>query len=173
MSLFKQSFLDCISACESPFHITEQLTLQQVVGNTAAIDSNHWPLSSGAGLVYRPGDQLLAGAALSGNQNGAIIFRSLGGQREDRFHGPAFCHQAAEAIPFFNASKLLLKYPILAFQLIPFFGLTNGQQHFVAFKRFGYKVVSPQAHGLNCQIDGPIGRHHNNRSIAFHLFQVP
>ena len=50
--------------------VAEQLALQQVLRDGGAVEGQERRLGAGAVLVDRPGHQLLAGAALSGDQHG-------------------------------------------------------------------------------------------------------
>ena len=54
---------------ERAFFVTEKLAFQQVFGNGTAVDGDHLLLPPRAIFVHRLGDELLAGAALAGDQN--------------------------------------------------------------------------------------------------------
>ena len=63
-------------AGEGAPHVAEQLGLEQLLGDRAAVDGHEQALGAPAVVVDRAGDQLLAGAALAGDQHGAVRCRA-------------------------------------------------------------------------------------------------
>src|SRR5215217_2477325 len=59
-------------AREGALHVAEQLALQQVLGDGAAVDGDEGALHPGRAAVELPGDELLAGARLARNQHGDV-----------------------------------------------------------------------------------------------------
>ena len=57
---------------EGPFHVAEQLALDEVLGHGGAVEGDDPLPLAGAVLVDGLGDQLLAGAAFAGDQHGGV-----------------------------------------------------------------------------------------------------
>ena len=70
-------------AGERPLLVAEELGLEQRLGDRRAVDLDQRLLGAGAVLVQQVGDQLLAGAALAGDQHGAARRRDLAHDLED------------------------------------------------------------------------------------------
>ena len=64
-----------VGAGEGALLVAEQLALQQVLGDGGAVDGQERRLGPQAVLVDGAGDQLLAGAALAGDQDGDVLGR--------------------------------------------------------------------------------------------------
>ena len=69
---FEQSLLVGKRSGERPFDMAEQQTFQQSLGQRAAIDRQKKFVSAVAMGVQRQRNQLLAGAAVAGNQHGCL-----------------------------------------------------------------------------------------------------
>src|SRR2546428_2850079 len=52
--------------------VTEQLALQELWRHGGAVDLDEWPSPAGGEVVDRPGDELLAGAGLTSDENGDV-----------------------------------------------------------------------------------------------------
>ena len=63
--------------------MAEELALQQVLGDRAAVDRHEGALDPLALVVDVPGDELLAGAALPADQDVGLGVGDLGDQIED------------------------------------------------------------------------------------------
>src|SRR3546814_6620184 len=59
-------------AGERALHMAEELALEQFARNRRAVDADQRPAAAPAGFVDGARDQLLAGAALAGDQHGGI-----------------------------------------------------------------------------------------------------
>ena len=61
--------LVAVRAGEAALHVTQQLRLEERLGQPRAVDGDEAPLVTRTSDVNLPGDQLLPGAALAGNQH--------------------------------------------------------------------------------------------------------
>ena len=66
--------------------VTEQLALEERLGERGAVQLDEWTLRAGRSLVQRVRDQLLAGATLAGDQHGRSARRDLIDDLEDALH---------------------------------------------------------------------------------------
>ncbi len=75
---------------EGPLDVAEEFALDEVAGHGPAVDDDEGPVLARAGEVDRPGDELLARAALAADEDGAIDAAHLLHELEDGVH-PARC----------------------------------------------------------------------------------
>ena len=68
----KRPSLRCASAGERALLVAEELGLEQRLGQGGAVDGDERPLRARAPRVQRPGEELLAGAALAFEQHGDV-----------------------------------------------------------------------------------------------------
>jgi hypothetical protein len=66
---------------EGAFHVTEQLTLEQALGEGAAVDRHEWAIGARAGGMDRSRDQLLARPGLALDEHRAPGRGDPGGDR--------------------------------------------------------------------------------------------
>src|SRR2546422_156669 len=64
--------LELVGTREGASLVTEQLALQELSRHGGAVDLDEWPSPAGGEVVDRPGDQLLAGAGLTSDENGDV-----------------------------------------------------------------------------------------------------
>ena len=64
--------LELVGTREGASLVTEQLALQELSRHGGAVDLDEWPSPAGGEMVDRPGDQLLAGAGLTSDENGDV-----------------------------------------------------------------------------------------------------
>ena len=74
------------------FFVTEQLTLQKPERNRGAIQFNEGAFAAGAQIVYRAGNQLLAGSGLAQDQHARIRRRNNGYQLQRGLQSGALPH---------------------------------------------------------------------------------
>ena len=73
VGVFEEAQLSALpGAGEGAFVITEQLALQQGVGKRGAVDGHKGKVPAAGGIVNGVGEQLFAGAALAGQEDGRI-----------------------------------------------------------------------------------------------------
>src|SRR6185436_11049433 len=85
-------------AGERALDVTEQRRFEQVRRQVARVHGHERLLAARRVAVNRARDQLLAGAALAGDENGAAAGRGLNDQVEDRFHPAALADDARELV---------------------------------------------------------------------------
>ena len=66
-----------VGAGEGSFAVSEQLALDQVLGQGAAIDGHKRHVGPQALVVHGPRHQFLAGAGLAANQHGRVVGATL------------------------------------------------------------------------------------------------
>src|SRR3989449_8348166 len=64
--------LELVGTREGASLVTEQLALQELSRHGGAVDLDEWPSPAGGEVVDRPGDELLAGAGLTSDENGDV-----------------------------------------------------------------------------------------------------
>src|SRR3989442_13788925 len=64
--------LELVGTREGASLVTEQLALQELSRHGGAVDLDEWPSPARGEVVDRPGDQLLAGAGLTRDENGDV-----------------------------------------------------------------------------------------------------
>ena len=79
MALLESADAAAVRAGKGALLVPEQLALQQVLGDGGAVEGQKRGLGPWAVLVDSPGDQLLAGTALTSDQHGKV----LGGDAAD------------------------------------------------------------------------------------------
>src|SRR6185295_1050400 len=83
---------------ERSLHVAEQLALEQLVREGAAVDRDERPLAAARVVVDRPRDQLLAGARFARDHDRAARSRDALDELEDRAHLRAAAHEPLEAV---------------------------------------------------------------------------
>jgi hypothetical protein len=78
--------------------VAEELALEQVGGDGAAVDDHERLIAPGAGLVHGLGGGALAGAGLALEQHGRVGGRGALEQGEGATHGRRPSDQAAELL---------------------------------------------------------------------------
>ena len=84
-------------AGERALDVTEQLRLEQVLGNGAAVDGDERPLGARRAAVHLARDELLAGAGLAGDEHRDVGGGDLLDLLEDLLHRRARADDVAEA----------------------------------------------------------------------------
>jgi hypothetical protein len=144
--------------------VAEDLALNQRFRNGRAVDRDKWPRFARAQIVQGARHQLLAGAALAGDEHGDIGGRNLLDQPEDLPHLlPGAAHQRAQHAGLAQA-------PARHFQLDLGLALAGGVGQNGAqarrVHRLLQKVVGAQLHGVHGQFDGAHGGEHHHGQIG-------
>ena len=92
----EETFLVDLRAGEGALHVAEELALDQALGDCAAIHRDERLLRARALGVHRARDQLLADAALAGDEHRGPRHRHLVDQLEHALHGGAAPDHVAE-----------------------------------------------------------------------------
>ena len=102
MGRLEQPLLRGDGPAERAFHVAEQFAFQQRGGQGAAIAGQQRAVLAAAEPMDGPHEHLLAGAALAGEQDGAVGRRDAAGEGENPLHGPAFANDPLESLADFQ-----------------------------------------------------------------------
>ncbi len=142
--------------------MTKQLSLQEILRKNPAIHGNPRLVCPAAQVVNRPGDQLLAGAALSLDEDCCLAVRHLCNELEHILHDLALADDLLESITLFQffaePFHLIAKLAILQ-------GLAYNKKDIIFPKRFGQVIKCACFHGLNRGFNSPISRNYDKRHI--------
>src|SRR5690606_6496766 len=95
--LLKQARARLAGVGEGPLRVAEQLALEQGVGDRRAVDRHERGRAADTATMERARDQLLAGAALAGDQYRRVGLARAGDQVVELLHRRAGAEQALEA----------------------------------------------------------------------------
>ena len=147
--------------------VTEQLGLEQRIGQCGAVDGNEHLGGPGALRVDRPGDQLLPGAGFSLDQDVGVGPGGLPDEVEHRLHGRALADHVVEA----RARRERLPQPaILLDEPAPFGRALDGQtEHVVGRQRLQQVIERPRPHGLDRGLDASVSGDHDHDDVGIEL----
>ena len=142
-----------VGAGEGALLVAEQLALEQVLGDGRAVEGQERCLGAGAVLVDGAGDQLLAGAALAGDQHGKGLVGDAADRLEDLLHRRAAAHEglAREVV----VRRRLRDDGRLAHQACHLQGLADHPAQLLHVERLEQVVVRPLPHRLDGGIRRP------------------
>ena len=163
----EEPFLVVGGASERPLLVSEKLAFHQRFGNAAAVDDHKGIVAAAAFLVHGAGHQLLAGAALAGDQNVGAGGCHLADHLVDVEHGRAVADNQAKM-------QVLLQFVVqdlfFVFDRLQIESLGDGLFQLVVVERFGHVIVGAPVHGLHGRLGGGISRDHDDgRFRAFLL----
>jgi hypothetical protein len=118
----------------------------------------------------RPGDQFLAGTALTGDQNGRSAGRRLDDEVEHLLHARAAADDGGKALIL--RLQVLPQHGILGHQLPPLDGVAHDHQHFVVLERLRDVVERTALHRGNRRLYRRERRDHQNRQLVVQLLQL-
>ena len=142
--------------------MAEQLALDELLGNRAAVDGNEGALGPRGEVVQGARDQLLACSALAGDQHRRPGRRDLLQKAQHLLHRGRLGDDAT------GASRRLDLPPqaaVLGPKALAFLGLAQYEKHFVGTKRLPQVVVRPCLHRLERQVVRPVRAHHDHRGV--------
>ena len=143
--------LVAVRAGEGAAHVAEELALDQVLGDRAAVDRDQLPvLARRVAVVQRLDDQLLADAALAGDQDRAVYLADLLEQLEDPLHRRALADDPVEAGPL---EQLGPQPRVLLAQRLGVHAPLEGEPQLGHRERLGQVVRRPFAHRLDRVVD--------------------
>ncbi len=162
MGDLEEPLLQGLGACERPFLMTEEFTLQEAVGQRAAIDGDEEAPRSGAIVVDGLGDQLLPGAAFAHQQDCAPGRRDSGHGPVDLDHLWARPHDILEAILL---PERLPEHPVVLEETAPLAGAADGEAHFLQVEWLADVIIRPRSDGLDGRLHAAKGRHDDHREV--------
>ena len=141
-------------AGERPFLVAEQLALEQRFRQGRAVDGDEREIPPRRSFVHGPRDQLLAGAGLAEDQDGADRLGHMADQLEHVVHPRAFAQDAMEG-------ELLVQLLAQRGDFVGERALSQGSLHhelqMLEVDRLGQKIggthaASPAPRGRPCRI---------------------
>ena len=146
----------------SPF-MSEQLALQDSLGQCTAINDDERSVLSVAVIVDRPGDQLLPRSAFTSYENGSPGRCNAQGQVHHIPHPAGHTDDALRIVLslYFGQEQIPLdKEPL------PFKGLADHDLELIHGKGLGYVVMGTKFHGLHCRFDRGVCSDHQDRNLG-------
>ena len=151
---------------ESTLLMTEQLALEQIFGNSRAVDGNERALSAAAAIVDAPRQQFLAGTAGPQKHHRNIGRRhALDGAR-NLGHFRCGSDHRAQHRPVFP--DLFRKAPVLALDMMQPIGALHDQPQRIDVHGFLVKVVGPLFDGSQGAFARAMAGGHDDLRIRFH-----
>ena len=148
------SFLASRGAGERALLVSEQLGLEERLGQRRAVDGDERAVAPSRALVDRARHQLLPGAALALDQNRRRAVGDLLDEGQHAAEGGA----RADHLPLgANVLELLLESPVLLDQVAPLERLVDQLDELLAPERLGREVVGAVLHRLHGFLDGAEG----------------
>ena len=147
-------------AGEGAAAMAEELAVEQRLGDGAAVDRHERLLGARAAGVDRPRDELLPGAALAGDEDGA----GVGGDGVDRpielEHGRAAADDVAESL---RARDLDAQPRVLALEIADAQHVFDRHQELVGIAGLDEIVVRAELHRLHRGLGAPVAGEHDRR----------
>ena len=137
--------------------MTEELRLDELLGDGGAIDLHKGAVGAGAHAVEGVRDQLLAGAAFPVNQNPPLRGRRERQLLAQGLHGDAFADDAI-AVP-----KFIAKSAVGASELDFVGGVLERQKGFFKRQRLLYEIEGAELGGADGGLDRPVSRNHDDQ----------
>ena len=128
---FKASHFLSDRSGKCSFFVTEQLTLQKPERNRGAIQFDEGAFAAGAQIVYRAGDQLLAGSGLAQDQHARIRRRDNGYQLQRGLQSGALSHDCPTLSANFllEVESLFRFFISILYRLFVLQRVLNGNRH--------------------------------------------
>ncbi len=163
-------FLLRIGAGERAAHVAEELRVEQRLGERAAVDGDEGPILPRRVDVDRPRDELLAGPALAGDEDGAAGRRNGLDQVEQREHRAAAADDVRELV---RRLERALEQHVLLLQPLPLELLADAHaQVALELRPFVHVVGRPEPQRLDRRLGGGERRHDDRREIGRDPFRL-
>ena len=150
--------------------MTEELAVEERLGETRAVDGDEGMLGEGPALVDCAGDQLLAGAALAAHQHGALVPLDGLDDAVDPLQGAAPADQLAHPA---EASHLLAQPCVLAAQGIHLQHALDGEQDLLRTGVLDQVVRGAELHRLDGALDRAVAGQDDDHGGQLALVQGP
>src|SRR6185295_9007191 len=151
--------------------VAEQLALEDVAGNGAAVDGQEAFVTAGARPVQRVGHQFLAGAAVADDEHAGAGGSHQPHLLEEVLHGRRAADDALEAVALVEH---LAQGRDLLLELLLLDQVHHPLAQLVEIDRLGEVVVGADPHGLHRGLDGAVGGHQHDAEVDLplpHLLQ--
>src|SRR3569832_15859 len=169
VSLLEQALAVAGGAGERALDMAEQLRVQQVLGQGAAVDGHEGAIAAVADAMEGARQDFLAGAGFPGDEHRQLPVPDAFHDLQDAGHARTAGNDVAEPV----AAQQLAPQPgdFLA-QRTAFQHLADAQSQLVRVDRLGQVVVGAQAHGLHRGFDGSVGGHHDAFSRVGDILEI-
>ena len=157
-------------AGEGALHVAEERGLEQVRRQVARVDGDERAIGARRVGVDGARHELLAGAALAGDENRRAARRRLHDQVEHLLHARAAADDARELLRL--RLQALAQRGVLGHQLPPLHGVAHHDEHFVVLERLGDVVEGAALHRRDRGLDRRERRDHDHRQILVDLLQL-
>ena len=137
---------------ESPLLVAEELVLQQRLGDGGAVERHARPVAARRQGVDRPGEQLLAGAALAGQQDVALLGAHLLEQPEGGAEPRMGAHEGGRPGDAEDGRLVASRQ-----------GLLDETRQVVQLQRLLQEVVGAELHRLDRRAHGAVAGEHHHR----------
>ena len=137
----------CNGSCKSALFITEELTFEQGLGYSGAVDGKERFVISRTGVVYASRKKLFTRAALSADEDGRVGGSHLSNGPEEFFHPSMATHDVFQLILTLN---LVFQHDVVLKQPHLVKGVLYNEEQLVLFKRLLKVVKGTHLGRLNC-----------------------
>ena len=152
-----------VGAGEGPLLVTEELRLEQGLGQGGAVDLDEGLVASRAVAVQGLGDQLLAGARLPGDEHRRLGGGDVADHLEEFLHGRRSADDGGvECRPLLGCLLPAGRHLAVVHRA------QQRQAQPVEVERLGEVVVGPLAHGLDGVLHRRVGGHDDHRQARLH-----
>ncbi len=150
--------------------MSEQLTLEQILGNGRTIHLDQGVILPRAVVMDRPGSQILAGPCLPGDENGGIRLGDPLNLLHEGLDGRGGAEDPAdpESFPQFFFEPKVLFLEILVLQ-----GLLEGHEQGIPVEGLGDVIIGPFPHGFHGHLDTPVGGNHDDDGLGVLCLDPP
>ncbi len=150
-------------AAESPLLVSEQLALDERFRHRADVDGDERAVASRAQAVDGPGDQLLARAALSLDEDHEVGVGDLADAREDLADRGALADHLRELA---GGGQARAEQSVLLPKLMVLERVADEVSQHLQVDRLGEVVVCSQPHRLDGRLDRSVGRDHQDQRLG-------
>ena len=158
---------------EGALDVAEELGFEQLLGDCAAVDRDQHPLGTTAVVVERPGDELLAGAALSRDQHRAVGVRHL---LDDGEHPLQRCALSDDVVELVAGAELAVERAVLGLEAAVLDGLLDQAAHHVEALLLEGLLEVPEGagpQGLDGVLGAAVAGDHDAGQIRLDLVDLP
>ena len=145
---------------EGPPAVPEELGLEEILGDRAAVDGDEGQRRAAGASVDGARDELLAGAALSRDEDRRLEVGDLRDRPEDVEHLLALREDGLELVLLVD---LLSQGAVLAPQRLALFCLSQREDDLVRLERLADVVVGPRLHRLDGEVHVAVRAHDDDR----------
>jgi hypothetical protein len=163
----EHAVLVAYGAGEASLHVAEELALEEVLRQRAAVDRNERIVRPAAAVMDRPRDELLPRAALAADENRAVGIGHLVHEAEHPLDLLALADDLLEIVPLL---ELLLEKYVLVFHPVHVEGVPDDHLDLVVFRALDEIVERAAVEGVDGGLRRSVRRHDDDRQRGVRLF---